>query len=291
MYTFSATLQTALAAKTPQRALIEFSDGTVFSNEEIAMGKGIQLRQVFNSETDLTVGECPSAEIRFALLNGRGELADFEFGEFTAYLGARIDTGTPAAGAKTRTFTENGSTALYEFAPLGVFIAQRPNVVKTSLIDVTANDRMSLFDVDMPAASVMGVTYPTTTGTLLQKMCEYLDVTLKTPNFTNSDLVISKEPENFDTMTMREVLGLIAEAACSIARFDRNGQLELVWFNQTGRTYDEHNYSEFTQYWYETKPIDGLHIRNADSTTEYVVGDGSNAYMIQDNPFLRQSDG
>lgn len=293
MYTFSSTLQTALAAHTPQRVLLEFTGYNPvvqFSNEDIMMSQGLQLNTEFNSETDLTVGQCPSAEIRFTLRNDQGQLSSFGFGTFTAYLGARIDTGTPASGAKTKSFTENGVSRLYEFAPLGVFIAERPNVVMGNTIDVTAHDRMQLFDVDMPTATALGLTYPTTLETIADKLCTYVGVTLDTHRFLNYSLAVSKEPEVFSSSTMREVLSLVAEAACSTARFNRQGQLQLVWFSTTGKTYDEHNYSSMTQYWYETTAIDKLHIRNADSTTEYTTGSGNNAYLIQDNPFLRQSD-
>lgn len=294
MYTFSNTLRTALNAGNPQRVLLEFTDyspAVQFSNEDIMLSQGLQLNTEFNSETDLTVGQCTSAEICFTLRNDSNQLASFGFGEFTAYLGARIDTGTPASGAKTKTFTEKGASALYEFAPLGVFIAERPNVVRTNVIDVTAHDRMQLFDVDMPSATDLGVTYPTTLANLVQKMCAYLGVALQSAVFLNANLSVSKEPDVFASSTMREVLGLVAEAACSMARFNRLGRLELTWFNTTDKVYDEHNYSEMTQYWYQTRAIDKLHIRNADSTAEYTTGSGSNAYMIQDNPFLRQSDG
>ena len=98
-------------------------------------------------------------------------------------------------------------------------------------------------------------------------------------------------PEQFENATMREVLGWVAEAACSNARFNRDGLLEFFWFNTSVVTrYDEHNYSDFTPTWYATAAIDGLHIRNGDSTKEYTIGGGDNAYMIQDNPFLRQPD-
>ena len=103
MYPVSTTLQAALAAGTPQRVLLEFTDTNVaFSNEDIVIGTGIELSEVFSSETDIKAGLCPSSEIRFDLLNDRGQLSDFTFGEFKAWLGARIDTGTPAANAKTR---------------------------------------------------------------------------------------------------------------------------------------------------------------------------------------------
>ena len=294
MYTFSETLQAAIAAGNRQRCLLEFVDESpvvTFSNEDIMINDGIQVSSTFNGETDLTVGGCPSTEIRFSLRNDQSQLANFGFGKFNAWLGAQITSGTPASGAKTATFTENGITALYEFAPIGVFVADRPNVVRTNTIRVNAHDQMTLFDVDMPDKTALGITYGngTTLATLLTKMCQYAGVTLKSSNFLNNDIQIKKEPDVFESSTMREVLGLIAEAACSFARFDRNGELEIVWFNQTTKVYDEHKYSDVSQYWYETEAIDKLHIRNADSTTELKIGSGTNAYLIQDNPFLRQS--
>ena len=299
MQTLSATLQAAIAAGNPQRVLVEFvkrPDGTaynpavIFSNEDILISNGLRLTEEFNSETDLTIGLCPSAEIQFTMLNDEGQLANFEFGTFKAYLGAKITSGTPAASAKTVMFSGTRWNGLYEFSPLGTFNAQRPGIVRKLMIDVDANDQMILFDVDMPSKAALGITYPITLANLAIAMCAYVGVSLKTDSFLNSDLVVSDEPDQFKNATMREVLAWIAEAACSNARFSRNGLLEFVWFNPVNKTYNESNYSDFTPTWYETKAIDGLHIRNADSTTEYTIGTGDNAYMIQDNPFLRQSD-
>ena len=290
MQTLSTTLAAAIAAGTPQRVLLEFTDYTPvkqFSNEDIFVSDGLQLSAEFNSEKDLTVGKCPSAQIQFTMRNDADQLANFNFGTFKAYIGARIDTGTPASDAKTKTFTENGQTVTYEFSPLGTFIAKRPDIIVKKMIEVDANDQMTLFDKDMPANVTA---YPTTIGGLASALCAHVGVTLKSSTFLNSTLTVSAEPEKFDGATMREVIGWIAEAACSIARFDRDGKLEFAWFSTVSKTYDEHDYMEFTPTWYETDAIDGLHIRNGDSTEEFTVGTGANAYMIQDNPFLRQAD-
>ena len=291
MYTISTTLQNALTAGTPQRVLLEFTDASAdFSNEDISISTGLELNEMFCSETDITAGLCPSAEIRFDMLNDEGQLNDFEFGKFKAWLGARIDTGTPASSAKTKTYTEGGVSRTYEFTPLGVFIADRPAVVKKKILSITANDQMTLFDVDMPKATALNITYPTTLGVLFVKLCNYLNVTYKTASFMNNALTVAEEPEEFDGATMRDVLGWIAEAACSIARFDRDGVLELVWFNTVNRYFDEHNYSEFTNAWYETAAVDALNVKNANSTATTAEGSGSNVYLIQDNPFLRAPD-
>ena len=291
MYTISQTLQAALTAGTPQRVLLEFTDASAdFSNEDISITTGLELNEMFCSETDITAGLCPSAEIRFDMLNDNGQLNDFEFGRFKAWLGARIDTGTPASSAKTKTYTEGGVSRTYEFTPLGVFIADRPAVVKKKILSITANDQMTLFDVDMPSASALNITYPTTLGVLYVKLCNYVGVTYKTASFLNSTLAVASEPDEFASATCRDVLGWIAEAACSIARFDRDGILEMVWFNTVNRYYDEHNYSEFTQAWYETAEIDALNVRNANSEASTTEGSGTNVYVISDNPFLRAPD-
>lgn len=291
MYTISSTLQAALAAGTPQRVLIEFPDASaVFSNEDISINRGLELNEMFMSEKDMTAGLCPSAEISFDMLNDNGQLEDFEFGKFKAWLGARIDSGTPAQTAKTKTFVEKGVTRTYEFTPLGVFIAERPAVVRKKILSVTANDQMTLFDVDMPFWGDMNLTYPTTLGTMFVKMCQYVGVPYKSATFMNSTLSVPKEPSDFDGATMRDVLGWIAEVACSIARFDRDGVLELVWFNPVNKTFNEHNYSEFAYSWYETAAVDGLYVRNANSTMTTEIGQTNNIYLISDNPFLRAND-
>lgn len=291
MYTISSTLQAALAAGTPQRVLIEFPDASaVFSNEDISINRGLELNEMFMSEKDMTAGLCPSAEISFDMLNDIGQLDNFPFGTFKAWLGARIDSGTPAQTAKTKTFVEKGVTRTYEFTPLGVFIAERPAVVRKKILSITANDQMTLFDVDMPFWGDMNLTYPTTLGTMFVKMCQYVGVPYKSATFMNSTLSVPKEPSDFDGATMRDVLGWIAEAACSIARFDRDGVLELVWFNPVNKTFNEHNYSEFAYSWYQTASVDGLYIRNANSAATTEIGQTNNIYLISDNPFLRASD-
>ena len=296
MYQFSTTLSQALASNAKQRVLLEFfkrPNGAAynpvvqFSNEDILISDGIRLTTEFNSETDVAIGLCPSAELQFKMLNDEGQLENFDFGRFRAYLGAAITEGTPSSAAKTKTFTENGEDVLYEFAPLGTFIAQKPDIVKVAIIDVDANDQMILFDEDMPTLSV---TYPTTIYAITSELCSRVGVSLKESSWLNSNLTVAAEPKQFANATMREVLGWIAEAGGSNARFTRNGYLEFAWFTPINKTYDEHDYADFTPTWYATKTIDGLHIRNADSTSEFVVGGSSNAYMIQDNPFLRQDD-
>ena len=295
MLTLSATMQTAMQAGNPQRILLEFTDPdtqevTSFSNEEIAITRGVDWSAAFNGEEELTFGMCPSAQLSFTLLNDNRTLSGFKFGEFAAWIGFRIDSGTPDASAKTKAFTSDG---LYEFAPLGIFIAERPDVVAKDMIEVRASDRMTLFDVEMPGKSDLSLnptsSNPVTILALLQAMCSYVGVTLASTSFLNNDLTFSSWPtKSFSGRTMREVLKWIAEAAGSMARFNREGELEICWFQTVNVTYDENDYSEFAQTWYETAAIDGLKVRNAEETSESSYGTNpENYYVIAGNPFLR----
>lgn len=288
MYAVSTALRSAIDAGSPQRILLDFGGTSVFSNEEIAITDGVNFTEMFTTGDDLTIGCCPSAELSFSLLNDTGMFNDFQFGQFTAYLGARIDSGTPTE--MTKTFTENGVTKTYAFAPLGTFVADRPDIVKKKKLAIVANDRMTLFDTPMPDKTALNITYPITLGNLLSAMCTYLSVTLKSSTFTNSTMSVASEPKQFGNATMREVLGWIAEAACAIARFDRNGQLEIRWYSTVNKTFAESSYSEFTPAWFATDAITGTHIRNGNSNATLDLGTDTNVYIIQDNPFLRQDD-
>ncbi len=301
MITLSQTLNAALRAGNPQRFLVEFADSngsydesvvTRFSNEEISVDAGVHISASFNSGEELEIGSCPSTQIEFSLLNDERQVSNFTFGECKAWLGARIDSGTPTM--KTMNFTENGVSRTYEFAPLGVFIVTRPDVVARDIINVTGNDRMTLFDVEMPSKTDLNLapttTNPVTILALLQAMCSHVGVTLANtaPDwFLNYGLTFTSWPKQFEGRNMREVLKWIAEAAGSIARFNRSGELEITWYTATGKTFSGRQCADIVPAWYVTAAIDGLKVRNQGETSESSYGTGTNPYVILGNPFLR----
>ena len=285
MQQLSTALRNAVNAGNPQRVLLKFGNEEL-SNEDIVMSTGVSLNEEFNPEEELTIGTCPSSTLSFDLLNDNGQLADFEFGWFTAYLGARIDSGTPTE--ITRTFTEDGQTKTYAFSPIGTFYAEKPMILAKKIISIAAFDKMVLLEQDMPSSTTLGITYPTTLASIFTAICTYLSVTYTSATFLNYDLAVSQEPKEFRNAKIRDVIGWIAECACSIARFNRNGDLELAWFSVSGASYNESGYSEFSPAWYATESIDGLYVRDTDNNTETATGNSLlNNYLILDNPFLK----
>lgn len=190
----------------------------------------------------------------------------------------------------SRTLREyiGGVCSTYEFVPLGIFTAVRPNVADVIEIDFDCYDRMQLFDKDMPAS--LGLTYPCTIHDILQRLCSHAGVPCGASGYINSSMVVEEEPEVFKKSTMRKVIGWIAEVACANARIDRDGVLQLQWVNQTSQVYDESMYADFNPYWYTTPGVGKLYNRDTAQVLEETTGSGTNGYLIQDNPFMALHD-
>ena len=175
----------------------------------------------------------------------------------------------------------------YEFVPLGKFTAERPNVPNKIELHFSCYDFMQKFEKDMPDDTTLGITYPCTFSNLFVKMCQHLGVTYTSTEFINSTAQLTGRPEDFKNATMREVLQWIAEAAASVARFNRDGNLVFDWIRQTSLRIDETGYKEFDPYWYTTKRVTKLCNRASNGDYDNYVGTGDEAYLIQDNPLLK----
>ena len=305
MISVSNAFVTALHAGAPQRwAFVWDADSTILTNEDISVEDGVSYDETFCSETDLTVGLTPSSHMSFTMLNADYQWLNFPFGRFTAKLGVRISVAendsartrrpTIAINGNTMTASGNGILETYELAPFGIFYATRPDILRKTQIAVDAYDTMTLFDRSMPSFTTLGLSNTNVSaGALLDAMCSYLNVATVTnlsSTFLNHGVTLAKEPKSFKSSSMRDVLGYIAELGCSVARFNREGKLNLVWLNPINASYNEHGYVSFDRTEYSTTAVNKLSVRNDDQTQETVVGTGTTSpYMIQDNPFLNQA--
>lgn len=382
MYQASEAFHTAVANAAHQIALLIFDDA-VFTNDDINVTTGIEFSDYFNTDEDLSIGRALSNQISFSIFNDHGLLNNYEFGDFTATIGAKIgdetvaQQGTVYAESTSHTYTAyssspylkrdgtavssqpakaiksmliydgtvycllingavvgyNDSTGAtksvtlnnfmkrqlglwagkgisyadrilriwkgnkkrtYEFVPLGRFNAERPNVPTVNEIHFTCYDLMQRFEKDMIddetlAAQLPGreSLYPLQFGDLFVALCNYVGVPYRTATFINSTAKITSRPDDFKNVTMREVLQWLAEAAGSVARFDRDGYLIMDWVRSTNQTLDEHGYIEFSPYWYQTKRITKLYNRASNGDYDKTAGTDGEAYLIQDNPLLK----
>lgn len=173
----------------------------------------------------------------------------------------------------------------YEYIPLGKFLPDQPKKRRVSRIDFTAKDRMALFDRDA-TEFLDALTYPTTIGDVLYKLCSYVEVGLATQSFINSTRRLEEALFDGEEVTCREILGWIAEAACSYARMTRDGELELVWFGTEAINIPMTQYFNIDVAEYTVSPIDKLRIMGSETDVGVIIGDGTNGYQIVDNPYL-----
>ncbi len=179
-----------------------------------------------------------------------------------------------------------GTLEQFEYCPLGCFVAKRPKAPDVIQIDMTCYDFMTKFDKDI---NDITVTFPATISELFVQLCTQIGVEYILPDpFINGTATIASRPQDFDNATVRDVIKWIAEAACSNARFNRDGKMILDWIRDgTGQVLGAGNYSEFTPYWYETKQVTKLYNRDTQGSSQTTYGSGTEGYLIQDNPLLR----
>ena len=190
-------------------------------------------------------------------------------------------TGLSYVGAMVTIF-EGGIAEQYEYCKIGHFYAERPSRVKTNIVQVNAYDAMSAI-LDRYPDSV-SITYPTTMEDLFEALCTSAGITHKVDVLMNGSIVVPGDITQ--QFTYRELIGKIAEASCTYARFDYDGVLDLCWFTETTLSIDEHDYVKFVPYEYQVHPINKLQVRSSTSDIGIIIGSGTNGYVIQSNPFL-----
>lgn len=254
----------------PTTLRLNFFEGTI--GVKNISSNGLSHSSMAFDEEDLTIGSACSAELNVTLINRENTLGAYNFDgtEFTAEIGVLIDGEC-------------------EWIPLGVFISEKPDKLKTTLISLTAHDRMVKFD-GYADTFLSSISYPVTLKEIFTALCNYVGVPCADSDFPNSGKVFNSAPVIAQDVLCREVLQWIAEAACSFARINRDGVCELAWFEETGVTFTKTasraDYFNAPVAEYSVSQIDKLQVSGAENDIGVIVGTGTNGYQIVDNPFL-----
>lgn len=181
-------------------------------------------------------------------------------------------------------FTTNGVDK-YEYVPLGTFYFNTPEQRRVANISCEALDGMQLFNVDVDDWWA-GLTWPLTRGQLLQSLCTYVGVTLETTTFPGSTESITSAPMAGNGLVGKDVLGWIAETACSYARMSRDGGLELVWFAAQNVKLTRNQHFGDSPAEYETPAVEALHVMVANTDLGVMLPENGsgNEYQVLDNP-------
>ncbi len=251
------------------------------SNGRIAES-GFELYDVYNKEQDLTIGGSASGQFKITFLNTDGGLNSFAYGRCKVYLDV-YDSGN----------------SVWLACPLGVFIIEQPVKSRVQLVEASGYDQMQYFDVIADPDWFVGLFSSAKTlnqiyAALVSKVSSVSGVTITPANtdMLNKTVSYSSAPFEPVEMTYREILNWIAEASGTVARFNRNGVLQMKWLANIGNAYSigadtlgcgvfSTDISE-----YQCSTIDKLQVKASESDYGSIIGAGENAYVITDNPFL-----
>lgn len=181
-------------------------------------------------------------------------------------------------------FTSSGVDK-YEYVPLGTFYFDTPEKRRVASISCEALDGMQLFNVDVDDWWA-SLTWPLTRGQLLASLCTYVGVTLKTTTFPGSTESIASAPMAGNGFVGKDVLGWIAETACTYARMSRDDQLELVWFAAQDVKLTQNQHFGDSPAEYETPAVEALHVQVANTDLGVMLPENGsgNEYQVLDNP-------
>lgn len=294
------SLITSSGVKT--RVRIYFVDGTVdYTNDEdvVANGtllampgdtdsngriqqNGLTINEFFNSGTNVSIGATVSSQVDMTIFNNNGDLNAFAFGRCKIYLDAYDETND-----------------VWLTCPLGVYNIDIPKRRKVQLISAGGYDLMQSLDA-IADSWWNGLSWGNgvTISDMIQSLASTLGLTLSAntlSNLPNASLSFSAPPFNSVEMTYREVMTYITEATGTIARFDRDGCLDLRWFSPAQIDSETVTIPAdgannpcivFDIAEYTVAAIDALNVKATGTDVGVTVGGGGNAYSIINNPLL-----
>lgn len=259
---------------------IEHSQGTLYLSDKDLVTGTLVYTESSQAGEEFTIGSTVASDISFTILN-KPEYENIVFTGATVFvnIGLQVQEGTdahflqPSQPSKMKGYEEK-----WEYVPLGRFniddVNRQRNTIQLKAID-------NMINLDKPY-SLSKLSYPATLYQIYVNVCNVADIPVGTTNFPNKDYVVKVRPD--DDLTLRDVLGYVAELSGTFAKCNRNGALELKWYEQTDITLDPNNRFNF-------KPSDDvIQIKGVMATVEdktYLTGTDDYAIDLTENPLLQ----
>lgn len=246
---------------------------------------GVTFTEFFNPDKNLQIGTAVSSQIGMTLLNTDGALDGFQYGRCKVYL-----------------YVYDADYSTWRVCPMGVYIIEQPAKRKVQLVNAVGFDQMQKFDAIADAWwSGLNWSGGLTLLQIVNSMAAQLGVSVSSNTasaITNQLVTYTSAPFDCVSVTYREVLELIAEATGTVARFDRDGALDLRWLKTP--TISGNNVTIDTDTIgnqcfsldvaeYSVAPIDLVRGKFAEGDIGITVGSGTNEYTISNNLFFQGS--
>jgi hypothetical protein len=248
----------------------QFAIELTFGSSKVLTGATIQditLDEIINSTDALTMGCACSNKVTINLINPPTDIA-YDEAEFTAKVGLLVSD---------RPIT-------YEWIPLGKFYSAVPE---------TSNDfknlKLTAYDGFCKMTGKYNATVPETTtlqaiyDDLRSQLYSQCGITLKERTLVKDYAV---EFPYLD-INFTQAIGYVAGCLGEVARFDRNGELELVWYEDSGQTITRamqymNGFKRTTN-----KQLTVTSLSTGTSENPIIKGEGANGTQITfENPYI-----
>lgn len=147
---------------------------------------------------------------------------------------------------------------------------------------VTAYDAMYLTEKNISALSL---TLPITVSACASAIATYIGCTIS-GTIKNGTLTAASLDED---MTIRELLGRVAEASGCSVKIDGSDHLCFMYYADSGITVTASEYIELEVADYTCAAIDNVTIYNMEGEVQASAGSGTNSLFIGQNPFLENA--
>lgn len=261
--------------------LMTLNNADTDSNGRISQN-GVTLTDIYNKDEELNIGLAASSQFRADLMNQDGGLNGYDYCKFKVFIDAY-----------------DATNEAWVIGPFGVYYWNKPSKRTSQIVSATANDQMILFDsiADSWWAS-LDFSNGLTLYDIVSDMATTLGVHLHpdtASTMINGSYSFATVPFTATEITYREILEYIAAASACNVKFDRNGYLRFFPFQAaeiSGVQYSINADALQTPVFaydvaeYQCEAISKLVVQASENDFGVVVGSGTNALNIIDDPFL-----
>ena len=247
-----------------------FSVRLTFGSSTVLTGTTIQditLDEIVNSSESLTMGCACSNKITINLINPPTDI-DYDGATFTAEIGLLL----------------SDRPVTYEYIPLGKFYTSVPETTNDfKNLKLTAYDGFCKMTGKYNATVDENTTLQAVYDDLKTQLYENCGVVLKERTLPQYNIPIFPYLDITYTQAVAYVAGCLGE----FARFDRNGELEMIWYtnNDLGidRTLQYMNGFKRTS----NNMLTVTSISTGTTSTPIIIGEGANGTVITfENPYI-----
>lgn len=195
------------------RIICTLKDGTQLKFDETNLrADGVKISDAVSGTSNFEIGTAITNQLTLSIYNENDAFSDYDFtnAEIKTWIGLKLESGT-------------------EWLKKGVFIASDPTTTP-DVITIKALDNMSKFDRVYDGK----LSFPATLQKIVQYCCMQCGVALADSSFDNYIYEVHTNPlKTSENVTYRAIIAYCALLAGCYARCNRDGKLELKWYDRT----------------------------------------------------------